>query len=124
MGGLPFDIGRWYAPTMDEFMALLAALQGEDETPPTVYDDLTTSYQAVYDSNVAALGNVDSLTNQLAEKDQVIMGLQARISELEADNYEEAMNSADDNTSAPDAEEEINGIDDLFESDKEDEEDN
>lgn len=109
---------------MDEFLALLAALQADDETPTTVYDDLTTSYQTVYDSNVAALGNVDSLTNQLAEKDQVIMGLQARISELEAGNYEEAMNSADDNTDAPDADDDINGIDDLFESDKEDEEDN
>lgn len=105
---------------MEEFLALIAALQADD-TPDTIYDDLVTSHQTIYDSNVSALGNIDTLTAQLAEKDATIQALTARVSEMEASNYEQAMNSgADDGEDTGDDSPEINGIDDLFDSKEED----
>lgn len=93
------------------FSELLQALQnpGEDGTPDTIYDDLTTEYNSVVEGGAASV----------AERDATIATLSADIDKLKAMNFDLliAAGEADEPTSIDDAtldEPAAPSIDELF----------
>ena len=102
---------------MEEFEALLAELAASGQS-----DDWATHaqtiVQSIYDGSVIANNSLIDLQNALSEKDAVIAELTARISQLESENFNRALNEGSDDDDDDDDDDEdrsVNSIDDLFE---------
>ena len=97
---------------MEEFEALLAELAASGQS-----DDWATHaqtiVQSIYDGSVIANNSLIDSQNALSEKDAVIAELTARISQLESENFERALNQGGDDDD--DEDRPVNSIDDLFE---------
>ena len=97
---------------MEEFEALLAELAASGQS-----DDWATHaqtiVQSIYDGSVIANNSLIDSQNALCEKDAVIAELTARISQLESENFERALNQGGDDDD--DEDRPVNSIDDLFE---------
>ena len=98
---------------MEEFEALLAELAASGQS-----DDWATQaqtiVQSIYDGSVIANNSLIDSQNALSEKDAVIAELTARISQLESENFERALNQSGDDDD-DDEDRPVNSIDDLFE---------
>ena len=102
---------------MEEFEALLAELAASGQS-----DDWATHaqtiVQSIYDGSVIANNSLIDSQNALSEKDAVIAELTARISQLESENFNRALNEGSDDDDDDDDDDEdrsVNSIDDLFE---------
>ena len=80
---------------MEEFEALLAELAASGQS-----DDWATHaqtiVQSIYDGSVIANNSLIDSQNALSEKDVVIAELTARISQLESENFNRALNEGSD----------------------------
>ena len=97
---------------MEEFEALLAELAASGQSDDWATQALTT-VQSIYDGSVIANNSLIDSQNALSEKDAVIAELTARISQLESENFERALNQSGDDDD--DEDRPVNSIDDLFE---------
>ena len=102
---------------MEEFEALLAELaaSGPSDDWPV---QAQTIVQSIYDGSVIANNSLIDSQNALSEKDAVIAELTARISQLESENFNRALNEGsddDDDNDDDDEDRSVNSIDDLFE---------
>ena len=99
---------------MEEFEALLAELAASGQS-----DDWATQaqtiVQSIYDGSVIANNSLIDSQNALSEKDAVIAELTARISQLESENFNRALNVGSDDDDDYDEDRSVNSIDDLFE---------
>ena len=98
---------------MEEFEALLAELvaSGPSDDWPA---QAQTIVQSIYDGSVIANNSLVDSQNAVSEKDAVIAELTARISQLESENFERALNQGGDDDD-DDEDRPVNSIDDLFE---------
>ena len=102
---------------MEEFEALLAELaaSGQSDDWPA---QAQTVVQSIYDGSVIANNSLIDSQTALNEKDAVIAELTARISQLESENFNRALNEGsddDDDNDDDDEDRSVNSIDDLFE---------
>lgn len=102
-----------------EFDELIELLSGDSEKPDTIYDDIRNSYVDVQKQLSDATESSAALAAQLVEKDGKIQSLEAEIARLQASNDDLFSRVPSDNEGPE--EDEISGIDDLFNDDSEDE---
>ena len=102
---------------MEEFEALLAELAASGQSDDWAIQ-AQTIVQSIYDGSVIANNSLIDSQNALSEKDAVIAELTARISQLESENFNRALNEGsddDDDNDDDDEDRSVNSIDDLFE---------
>ena len=99
---------------MEEFEALLAELAASGQSDDWA-TQVQTIVQSIYDGSVIANNSLIDSQNALSEKDAVIAELTARISQLESENFNRALNAGSDDDDDYDEDRSVNSIDDLFE---------